>query len=303
LGWLARCAGVGLCTAAVAGWLSLLTWSVTDPSLTHATSAETHNLVGRLGAIVSDLLLQLLGLAAVFVLWAPIAWGGELLLTERLARFRLKVCLLPLSVLAIAAGAAALRTPASWPFEQGFGGLLGDVTYNLMTSLLSLLVPEPTGRAAGLALLAGGFAGFTHTVGANSRNRVRLWRGASERGWRRRIESGWLRQRHGALQLRPSARREPIFDVEFPHPQRDAAVDSLEPVAPPPNTLPVTASQLGDDASPGTFPGQDAVAFEADFDIDSRAIAERFAPRVRGQPHRLARAAIILWGHLPRRWR
>src|ERR687888_434725 len=106
LGWLARCTGLGLCAAAAAGWLSLLTWSATDPSLTHATGDQVHNLVGPLGAIVSDLLLQLLGLAAVFALWAPVVWGGELVLSQRLAGFRLKVCLLPLSVLAIAAGAA-----------------------------------------------------------------------------------------------------------------------------------------------------------------------------------------------------
>src|ERR671922_783959 len=181
LSWLARCTGMGLCAAAAAGWLSLLTWSVTDPSLTYATGGEVHNLVGSLGAIVSDLLLQLFGLAAVFALWAPVVWGGELLLTERLAGSRRKICLLPLSVLAIAAGAAALPTVASWPFHHGFGGLLGDVIYNLMTGLLSLLVPSQTGSAAGLVLLAVGFSGFTLSVGAVGRQ-MRPWEGASGRG-------------------------------------------------------------------------------------------------------------------------
>ena len=227
LGWLARCAGLGLCAAAAAGWLSLLTWSVTDPSLTHETGGEAHNLVGPLGAIISDLLLQLLGLAAVFALWAPVAWGAQLLVAERLARFRLKVSLFPLSVFAIAAGAASLPTPISWPFDHGFGGLLGDVIYNLLTSLLSLLTPDQTGSAAGLVLLAVGFAGFALTVGAAGRNRGRLWRGASERASRLRVESGWLRRRPGALHVCPSTRREPVFDTEFPQRHRDAAAGNF----------------------------------------------------------------------------
>ena len=35
-------------------WLSVMTWSVSDPSLTHATSGVTRNWLGPLGAIVSD---------------------------------------------------------------------------------------------------------------------------------------------------------------------------------------------------------------------------------------------------------
>jgi hypothetical protein len=224
LGWLARCTGLGLCAAAAAGWLSLLTWSVTDPSLTHATGGETLNLVGPLGATVSDLLLQLLGLAAIFALWAPVAWGRELLLTERLPGFRLKVCLLPFSVLAIAAGAAALPTVASWPFHYGFGGLLGDIIYNLMSGLLSLLIPGQSATAAGLALLAVGFAGFTLSVGAVRRNGVRQWQGASVRGSLCPAEGGWFGGRHGALHHHPSGRREPIFDVELPPAEGDRPV-------------------------------------------------------------------------------
>ena len=59
VGWL-------LLAAALAGWLSPATWSAQDPSLTHATSSAARNWLGQPGAIVSDLLLQTLGFAAIF---------------------------------------------------------------------------------------------------------------------------------------------------------------------------------------------------------------------------------------------
>src|SRR4029078_9000722 len=45
--------------------LALATWSVHDPSLSHATNAPVRNVLGVSGAIVADLLIQLLRLAPV----------------------------------------------------------------------------------------------------------------------------------------------------------------------------------------------------------------------------------------------
>ena len=42
--------------------LALLTWSVADPSLNHATNARVHNLLGAPGAIAADMVMQILGL-------------------------------------------------------------------------------------------------------------------------------------------------------------------------------------------------------------------------------------------------
>ena len=44
--------------------LALLTWSVSDPSLNHATNARVHNLLGAPGAIAADLVMQFIGLAS-----------------------------------------------------------------------------------------------------------------------------------------------------------------------------------------------------------------------------------------------
>jgi len=71
-------AGTGLIIVSVLLALALATWSVHDPSLSHATNAPVRNVLGLGGAIVADLLTQLFGLAAL-ALVAPIAiWGWRL---------------------------------------------------------------------------------------------------------------------------------------------------------------------------------------------------------------------------------
>src|SRR5690348_9182445 len=70
--------------------LALLTWSVSDPSLNHATSARIHNLLGAPGAIAADLVMQFIGLASAALLVPPAFWGWSLLTQRRLGRPRLK---------------------------------------------------------------------------------------------------------------------------------------------------------------------------------------------------------------------
>src|SRR5262245_33066036 len=63
-------------TAIVAA--ALATWSVNDPSFSHATSAPVRNLLGTGGAVTADLMMQLLGLGSIAFI-APIAsWGFKL---------------------------------------------------------------------------------------------------------------------------------------------------------------------------------------------------------------------------------
>ena len=54
---------------------SLATWSVLDPSLSHASSNPVSNLIGFPGAVFADLAVQFLGLAAALCLIPPAVWG------------------------------------------------------------------------------------------------------------------------------------------------------------------------------------------------------------------------------------
>ncbi|HPG88051.1 MAG TPA: DNA translocase FtsK 4TM domain-containing protein [Hyphomicrobium sp.] len=165
LGWLARFGGACLLAFVGVVWLSLISWSYSDPSLTHATTADARNWMGPLGAILSDLLLQTLGFSAVVALVAPVAWTSELLRASRIDMPRAKAAFYPLAVLAIAGALSAFPVPSSWPLHHGLGGVLGDGLYNLTSRLFAFLNEERAGLAAGLLLIAGAITAFAKSIG------------------------------------------------------------------------------------------------------------------------------------------
>jgi DNA segregation ATPase FtsK/SpoIIIE, S-DNA-T family len=116
--------------------LALLTWSVSDPSLNHATNAHIHNLLGAPGAIAADLVMQFIGLASVTLLAPPAFWGWSLLTKRRLERPRLKVGLYLAGVIAAAGLASLLPAPGSWPLPTGLGGVVGDAILSIPRRLL-----------------------------------------------------------------------------------------------------------------------------------------------------------------------
>ena len=81
-------AGLGLIALAFTGAAALATWSVQDPSLSHATSAPVRNMIGPQGAIAADLLMQLLGLASVALVLLVAILGWRLLTHRPLYRER-----------------------------------------------------------------------------------------------------------------------------------------------------------------------------------------------------------------------
>jgi S-DNA-T family DNA segregation ATPase FtsK/SpoIIIE len=136
---LRECGGLALMTLAFIGAVALATWSVQDPSLSHATNARIHNLVGVPGAIAADLLMQLLGLASVvFVLLIAIL-GWRLVTHRPLYRERLRI-LFWIAPTVLAAGfASCLPKTASWPLPTGLGGVIGDALLRVPTALLGPL--------------------------------------------------------------------------------------------------------------------------------------------------------------------
>ncbi|MGD1037534.1 MAG: DNA translocase FtsK 4TM domain-containing protein [Roseiarcus sp.] len=151
--------GVGVLASLAACSAALLTWSVADPSLNHATATATpiHNLLGRPGAVVADIAMQFFGLACVLALIAPAFWGWRLVTRKRLDRIRIKLALW-LAGSATAAGCASLLpAPTSWPLPTGLGGVIGDA---VLFAPRHVLAGSALGAAlvgltlAGLAILA-----------------------------------------------------------------------------------------------------------------------------------------------------
>ena len=67
--------GVSLLALVVGAGISLLSWSIDDPSLNHSTSTIAHNWLGKAGAIGADVAMQFVGISCVVALTAPAFWG------------------------------------------------------------------------------------------------------------------------------------------------------------------------------------------------------------------------------------
>src|ERR1017187_8322611 len=76
---LSEIAGLALITLALLGAIALTTWSVQDPSLSHATQTSIHNLLGFPGAFFSDRAMHLFGRAAILRLMRSALPGCRLL--------------------------------------------------------------------------------------------------------------------------------------------------------------------------------------------------------------------------------
>jgi S-DNA-T family DNA segregation ATPase FtsK/SpoIIIE len=119
---------IGLCliavTAAIA--VALLSWSVEDPSVNHATAGPVHNLLGSFGAVVADLIMQLLGLGAIAFLAPLVFWGWRLLAARRLERIKTRLVLCICGGVLAAGLASLLPVTTRWPLPTGLGGVIGD---------------------------------------------------------------------------------------------------------------------------------------------------------------------------------
>ncbi len=307
IGVLGRLTGYFLLALVAAVWLSILTWALTDPSLTHATGGPARNVMGPLGAIISDLLLQTLGFATAVALLPPMFWSLELVLGERIIRFRTKIAFFPLSILVFAGALSALPVPAGWPLHHGLGGILGDVVFNLASNIFALINPDRAAAASGLLFFAAGFSALMYSVGLQMQDLVYLIRRSpydTSGSWSDNLWAEAQRLRTG---LGGSSHREPALDggdvkrsmPDIRVPSRapvardddgmDEAVDTFQSQSPAPrraDKMSFWARQRPDadedDEGPVTAARSRAAdrdeGFDAYTDAASRSIAERFAP-------------------------
>ncbi len=119
-------AGLALLAFATAATAALMTWSVQDPSLSHATSRPIRNVAGYAGAIGADLLMQLLGLGAIMLILPIAVWGWRMLTHRNFDREALRLgCWILCTVLAAGFSNCWPRGGA-WPLPTGLGGVVGD---------------------------------------------------------------------------------------------------------------------------------------------------------------------------------
>jgi S-DNA-T family DNA segregation ATPase FtsK/SpoIIIE len=127
---LSELTGLALLILALLGAIALATWSIQDPSLSHATHKPVHNLLGLPGAIFSDLAMQLLGLSAVMLLAPEVLLGWKLLAHRPLGE-KWRGMLWILAAFLFAGFCSTLPRIGSWPLPTGLGGVLGDALLRL----------------------------------------------------------------------------------------------------------------------------------------------------------------------------
>jgi S-DNA-T family DNA segregation ATPase FtsK/SpoIIIE len=127
----AEAAGVLILSLCAGCALALVTWSVRDPSLNHATAGPIRNLLGYKGAIVADLTMQLIGIAALALLTPPVIWSWHLIRRRRLDNVKVRFILWILGAVCAAGLASLLPVTDRWPLPTGLGGVLGDALLSL----------------------------------------------------------------------------------------------------------------------------------------------------------------------------
>ena len=169
IGLAARMVGAILLLLLAAAWISLITWSSSDPSFTHTTSHQIDNALGAPGAVFADLLLQAFGLASVLVLLSPMFWGLELVTTQQLNSCRTKILFYGIAILLLAGAFSALPSFPAWHFQQGLGGAIGDIAYSLGANAGGLVLPNSGGAVAGFVFFTLGFGAVVHSLGMQVR--------------------------------------------------------------------------------------------------------------------------------------
>src|ERR1700738_1098640 len=119
-------AGLGLIALSGVAAAALMTWSVQDPSLSHATSRAIRNVVGYPGAIGADLLMQILGLGAIMLILPIAVWGWRMLTHRTFDREALRLACWILCTVIAAGFASCWPHGGAWPLPTGLGGVVGD---------------------------------------------------------------------------------------------------------------------------------------------------------------------------------
>jgi len=164
---LSELAGLVLITLAFLAAVALATWSVQDPSLSHATQAPIHNLLGYPGAIFSDLAMQLLGLAAIMLLVPEIHLGWRLLAHRPLGE-KWRGLFWILATFLAAGFVSTLPRIGSWPLPTGLGGVFGDALLHGPAKLIGHPLHGLSALIAGLLFGVATAATIAFAVGFGS---------------------------------------------------------------------------------------------------------------------------------------
>jgi S-DNA-T family DNA segregation ATPase FtsK/SpoIIIE len=160
-------------------------WNSADPSLNVASALPATNALGGAGALIADIFLQSLGLAAWGMALLMIVFGLTRVIepdpgAARRA-MRLRALIGALAVFALAGALSGPTPPKSWALASGLGGFWGDALLGLFSWLFAFAhIPGATWLSA-LLLLGLGLAGLAASLGVRREAMADAAGGALER--------------------------------------------------------------------------------------------------------------------------
>ncbi|MDP2245161.1 DNA translocase FtsK 4TM domain-containing protein [Pseudomonas sp.] len=180
----ARLRGGVVAAAGLALIAAFATWNSADPSLNVASALPATNILRGPGAVVADIFVQSLGLAA---------WGLALLMVvfgltravdpdpdAHRGMTRIRALVGAGAVLALAGAIAAPSPPKTWALARGLGGFWGDGLLGALSGIIAFARIPGAELIAALVLLAvGGFAA-TWALGVSRAGMARAAEGALE---------------------------------------------------------------------------------------------------------------------------
>jgi S-DNA-T family DNA segregation ATPase FtsK/SpoIIIE len=276
----------GLCLIALSGVAAaaLMTWSVQDPSLSHATSRPIRNVLGYPGAIGADLLMQILGLGAIMLILPVAVWGWRMLTHRTFDREALRLGCWILCTVIAAGFASCWPHGGAWALPTGLGGVVGDALVRAPA-----VVFGPAGftyrLVLGTILFAAMFAAFLFASGWGSRPRDEELTPIEdddtpfeEEGDRSSVSLGWVY--HGLMSAK--ARLGWLMS---------AAYRSLVSSSPPPRRVSFERQEpsLSGRAAPALAPQEEEFEDEEEEDDEDEEVPAARAPRKKPAPRAAAK--------------
>ena len=110
--------------------VAFFTYNASDASWNSANTATVINIVGVPGAIISYLLIQMIGIANFLLVIVPSFWGIRLLTHSSIEKPFLRLVFLTIGVILFSSSVARISTPEFWSITSGLGGTLGPIVFD-----------------------------------------------------------------------------------------------------------------------------------------------------------------------------
>jgi len=170
--------GIALFAAGTWMLVAVFSYSPSDPSLNGATSLAPTNVLGRPGAVFSDLALQTFGFACFVPILTLMVWGGRTVRHKGLGSPWYRLLALVGATVLYAVGLGVLPINDDWPLMSGMGGFTGTLLLDAVTGVGPLQKLAYAKVLLGIGADMIGVVLWIMALGLSPGDWRRIWRGS-----------------------------------------------------------------------------------------------------------------------------